>query len=675
MQLERHERSAPLNNSGPVHTVFSAECNPTFDWHSVALFHSHAKSGQPGGITRLLACEPAKLRTYRGLDIGPTFVHHNHRGKKGMNYAAFNKPASVYYWVRSGRVPPGVVYVMQLDADMLIHRPVDPAALGVKYGTVLSAPYDYLVGTTSGLADVFGVRNKSLQARCGGMHVFHIDDLRRIAPLWLHFTEEVREFACREPERYYRLASPRSADADDSSAALGRRRQFMWMVEMYGYVFGAAEAGVPHHIVKSTMMAYAGDIRVAPGPYILHYGIDWEVGSDKSGDKYGFNKLNYMILDPPTCPHWFFPVPKRRMASYRDRVCVSQIVTFNEALCGYYGRHCTRAPTCPPPTLEEGDADGAAACVDHSAACLSWAQGGECERNPTYMEASCRQSCGRCADGQLVFVGSHTTCRDRLPAGECAAAAARGACGDDDGVGEASMQEDCRKTCALCSAEPYDKEKEEARRKQTDTADHTCQDGTDLGGGHRLDGAKPRSVAEVDAALGATLEDDDDAASSPSPPPSPPPTTTTSIIETIDAPVRQARARRPSTAAAHEETPQAAAAAEHGELLRTVAAAREAEAEARRQLDELQAAQRRLAAQAQPLQAQPVAAARLGPAPRTPHAGSRSEEISALDSMSIVVVAAEGAALFVAGYAVRGFVDRQRRRRRADRLGRRDLDV
>ena len=338
---------------------------------------------------------------------------------------------------------------MQLDADMLIHRPVDPAALGVKYGTVLSAPYDYLVGTTSGLADVFGVRTSRLQARCGGMHVFHIDDLRRIAPLWLHFTEEVREFACREPERYYRLASPRSADADDSSAALGRRRQFMWMVEMYGYVFGAAEAGVPHHIVKSTMMAYAGDIRVAPGPYILHYGIDWEVGSDKSGDKYGFNKLNYMILDPPTCPHWFFPVPKRRMASYRDRVCVSQIVTFNEALCGYYGRHCTRAPTCPPPTLEEGDADGAVR-VDHSAACLSWAQGGECERNPTYMEASCRQSCGRCADGQLVFVGSPATCRDRLPAGECAAAAARGACGDDDGVGEAAMQEDCRKTCALC---------------------------------------------------------------------------------------------------------------------------------------------------------------------------------------------------------------------------------
>ena len=40
---------------------------------------------------------------------------------------------------------------------------------------------------------------------------------------------------------------------------------------------------------------------------------DWEVGSDEHSDKYGFNKLNYMVLDPPTCPHWFFPVPKRRM--------------------------------------------------------------------------------------------------------------------------------------------------------------------------------------------------------------------------------------------------------------------------------------------------------------------------------------------------------------------------
>ena len=217
-----------------LHTVFSAECNNIFDWHSIALFRSHNVSGQVGGITRLLACSKEQLKTYRGLDIGPTFVHPNHRADEGMNYAAFNKPASINYFVHSTALPKDVKYIMQLDADMLIHRPLDPEALGVAPGVVLSAPYDYLVGTTSGLADVFQVKNQQHLARVGGVHVFHIDDIKRIAPLWLNFTERVREFSCRDPERYYELAAPDADRKDQSEEALGRRRQFMWMVEMYG---------------------------------------------------------------------------------------------------------------------------------------------------------------------------------------------------------------------------------------------------------------------------------------------------------------------------------------------------------------------------------------------------------------------------------------------------------
>ena len=157
----------------------------TFDWHSIVLFYSHRVSGQPGGITRLLACSEEQLKSYQGLDIGPTFVHPDHRNHNGMNYggrssartaaipgcvarssaltappraraAAYNKPASVDYWLKSGKVPPDVEFIMQLDADMLINRPVIPSALGLSRGTVLSAPYDYLVGTHSGLAHHFG---------------------------------------------------------------------------------------------------------------------------------------------------------------------------------------------------------------------------------------------------------------------------------------------------------------------------------------------------------------------------------------------------------------------------------------------------------------------------------------------------------------------------------------
>ena len=64
-----------------VHTVFSAECNPTFDWHSIALFHSHKTSGQPGGITRLLACNKDELATYHGLSIGQPQARVRARGR------------------------------------------------------------------------------------------------------------------------------------------------------------------------------------------------------------------------------------------------------------------------------------------------------------------------------------------------------------------------------------------------------------------------------------------------------------------------------------------------------------------------------------------------------------------------------------------------------------------
>lgn len=47
-------------------------------------------------------------------------------------------------------------------------------------------------------------------------------------------------------------------------------------------------------------MRYTGDVMMAPGPYILHYGIDFNVKyKDGSGAEreYSFNKLVYLGLD------------------------------------------------------------------------------------------------------------------------------------------------------------------------------------------------------------------------------------------------------------------------------------------------------------------------------------------------------------------------------------------
>merc|ERR1719247_4114332 len=61
-----------------VHTVFCAECTNNFDYKSIGAFWSHNISGMPGGITRLLACDEKQMAGYKGMNIGPTFVHANH---------------------------------------------------------------------------------------------------------------------------------------------------------------------------------------------------------------------------------------------------------------------------------------------------------------------------------------------------------------------------------------------------------------------------------------------------------------------------------------------------------------------------------------------------------------------------------------------------------------------
>lgn len=55
-----------------IHTVFSTECTPYFDWQTVGLMHSFRTSGQPGNITRLLSCTDEDFKQYQGHDLAPT---------------------------------------------------------------------------------------------------------------------------------------------------------------------------------------------------------------------------------------------------------------------------------------------------------------------------------------------------------------------------------------------------------------------------------------------------------------------------------------------------------------------------------------------------------------------------------------------------------------------------
>lgn len=71
-QHEEQNLYEPAKPNTKIHTLFSTECTPYFDWQTVGLMHSFDQSGQPGNITRLLSCTEEDLKQYKGHDLAPT---------------------------------------------------------------------------------------------------------------------------------------------------------------------------------------------------------------------------------------------------------------------------------------------------------------------------------------------------------------------------------------------------------------------------------------------------------------------------------------------------------------------------------------------------------------------------------------------------------------------------
>ena len=198
--------------------------------------------------------------------MGPTFVHKNMRydemndaekfdpyqDGKGRGYASYNKPYSVMAWLEKTHV--AETWVLMMDTDQFLRAPVDPVALGVARGNVVSAEYTYLYGTRSGFASRFLSKHlHGRMAQVGGFHIFHREDLRQIAPKWLDYTRKVRAFANAHPEEYFNESIQHDPKATAADLAV-LRKQARWHGEMYGYVFAAAEVGVTHRIRRDVML-------------------------------------------------------------------------------------------------------------------------------------------------------------------------------------------------------------------------------------------------------------------------------------------------------------------------------------------------------------------------------------------------------------------------------------
>ena len=75
---------------------------------------------------------------------------------------------------------------------------------------------------------------------------------------------------------------------------------------MYGYAFGAAEAGVDH-VITHGVVKYPGEVSGVERepPYIFHYGIDFTIDAT-----YNWNKMVYKRFDLFQCKgHFFGPPP------------------------------------------------------------------------------------------------------------------------------------------------------------------------------------------------------------------------------------------------------------------------------------------------------------------------------------------------------------------------------
>ncbi|KAG0581068.1 hypothetical protein KC19_4G222300 [Ceratodon purpureus] len=316
-----------------IHTLFSAECTPYFDWQTVGLVHSFKQSKQPGYITRLLSCTDEKLKTYRGMDLATTHIvpSMSLHPLTGDWYPAINKPAAVLHWLN--HVQTDAEFIIILDADMIMRGPITPWEYGAEQGLVVAAPYDYLIGCDNILAQLH-TRNPQACSKVGGVLIIHIDDLRRLAPFWLHKTEEVR-----------------ADKAHWATNITGDIYQQGWISEMYGYSFGAAEINLKHKR-RSDIMLYPGYVPHWGPPRLLHYGLHFKVGD------WHFEKAEWREQDMTNNCWQQFPDPPDQAtlattlsSEERDRdiISIDCVRTLNEAL---HLHHVKRGCRVPPPQLE-----------------------------------------------------------------------------------------------------------------------------------------------------------------------------------------------------------------------------------------------------------------------------------------------------------------------------------
>ena len=353
--LTRHY-GAQAASGGSLHVIFSTECSGYFDWQSAGMFysiyHAYTRARQPiPQTTRLMACgstempadEPQvdaamKMGTALcGSDICDVHQHPNYRLHNRDHYSAYNKPGSVKHWLEHYRKDITADFVVFLDADQVVRKPIDLDLIGLAKGSPVSAYYGYLIGVFD--QNHMGVKakmkaekriNAPLQ-QVGGFFAHHIDDLRRVAPLWFEYTHAVRV----DPDSWANTGDVFNCPSKAFEGCQGVQCKCPgppWISEMYGYVFGASEAGL-NHKVNNFIMVYPGyDLQPFDKrkgyPMVLHYGLRYIIDHGAGNGYWTFDKHEFMSGDPFQCgntPHAFERPPPMSSLPLREDLRTQRI--------------------------------------------------------------------------------------------------------------------------------------------------------------------------------------------------------------------------------------------------------------------------------------------------------------------------------------------------------------
>ncbi|KAG2453606.1 hypothetical protein HYH02_001824 [Chlamydomonas schloesseri] len=388
---------------------------------------SYKRSRQPheSQITRIMCCTDEERKRYNEqllsivqTHVAPSFAKNE---KTGDFYAAYNKPGAVYDWLK--HVDPPEDWLLVLDSDMYLRRPFYPQFFNATRGWCQSADYTYMVGVNNELATrhipEIEPRHDTLAGpygrrgdQVGGFFFMHREDMKRVAPLWLKYTEDVRE----DPESW-RLTGDQYVEKGGKP----------WISEMYGYAFGAAKANVWHKWDKKTMMYPT--YRPTEGiPKLMHYGLLFEIGKN-----YSFDKHWHYDFDVTVCPPWDLKDPKRRthgifpepprpsslkkddfIGYYKDLLAIETLATLNAAFCDYHISHCPPSEQLVSVCKEVfslynearefiQEAEASYDCQDFHPKCAEWKESGECSKNENYMTENCRKTCDKCNKVEKYF--------------------------------------------------------------------------------------------------------------------------------------------------------------------------------------------------------------------------------------------------------------------------------